>query len=117
MKKKGLRLTYERRATVAHDHPTDLSRFAARQEKAGFCGVVFYRLHPELGPFVGVGPEGPPPVPAAPRQRRLEWLVRALQNWPVSLPKAWEEVLRFHYVKGLHRAWRGGDGTAQGEVR
>lgn len=117
MKKKGLRLTYERRATVAHDHPTDLARFAARQEKAGFCGVVFYRLHPELGPFVGVGPDGPPPVPSGRRQRRLERLVRALQNWPLSLPRAWEEVLRFHYVKGLHRAWAGGDGTAQGEVR
>ncbi len=117
MKKKGLRLTYERRAKVAHDHPTDLARFAVRQEKAGYCGVVFYRLHPELGAFLGVGPEGPPPVPAEKRQRRLEWLVRALQNSPVSLPKAWEEVLRFHYVKGLHRAWKGGDGTAQGEVR
>ena len=117
MKKKGLRLTYESRATVAHDHPTDLARFAVRQEKAGFCGVVFYRLHPELGAFLGVGPDGPPPVPSESRQRRLEWLVRALQNSPLSLPKVWEEVLRFHYVKGLHRAWQGGDGMAQGEVR
>ncbi len=116
-KKRGLRLTYESRATVAHDHPTDLSRFAQRQEKAGFCGVVFYRLHPELGPFVGVGPDGPPPVPPEGRQRRLERLVRALQKFPVSLPRIWEEVLRFHYVKGLHRAWRCDDGTTQGEVQ
>ncbi len=117
MKKKGLRLTYESRAVVAHDHPTDLARFAVRQEKAGYCGVVFYSLHPELGSFLGVGPDGPPPVPSPIRQRWLERLVRALQNWPVSLPKVWEEVLRFHYIMGLHRAWRHSVGSAQGEVR
>ena len=105
LKKRGLRLVYEPRATVAHDHPTDLARFAVRQEKAGYCGVVFYRLHPELGPFVGVGPDGPPPVPPEGPQRRRERLVRALQNWPVKLPRLWDEVLRHHYIKGLHRAW------------
>ena len=46
MKKRGLRMVYEKSAIVAHDHPTDLGRFAARQERAGFCAVVFYRLHP-----------------------------------------------------------------------
>ncbi|HSJ74689.1 MAG TPA: glycosyltransferase, partial [Gemmatimonadales bacterium] len=56
LKKRGLRLCYEKAATVAHDHPTDLARFASRQEKAGYCAVVFYRLHPELGPFLGIGP-------------------------------------------------------------
>ena len=105
MKKRGLRMVYEKTATVSHDHPTDIARFAARQEKAGYCAVVFHRLHPELGPFLGIGPDGPPPLPPEGRQRWLEGLVRALQNLPVSVPKLWEEVLRFHYVQGLHRAW------------
>jgi hypothetical protein len=105
-------MVYEPKATVAHDHPTDLARFAARQEKAGYCAVIFYRLHPELGPFLGVGPEGPPPLPDEGRQAFRERLVRALQNWPVSLPKWWEEVLRFHYIEGLHRAW---NESAEGE--
>ncbi|HEY0781549.1 MAG TPA: glycosyltransferase [Thermoanaerobaculia bacterium] len=112
LKKRGLRMIYEPKATVAHDHPTDLARFAIRQEKAGYCAVIFHRLHPELGPFLGVGPEGPPPVPDEGRQAFRERLVRALQNWPVSLPKWWEEVLRFHYIKGLHRAW---NESAEGE--
>jgi GT2 family glycosyltransferase len=105
LKKRGLRLVYEPAATVAHDHPTDLNRFEARQEKAGYCAVVFFRLHPELGPFLGVGPDGPPPLPPASRQKRLAWLVHALQSGPVSLPKVWDEVLRYHYIRGLHRAW------------
>jgi hypothetical protein len=82
-----------------------LGRFESRQEKAGYCAVVFYRLHPELGPFLGIGPEGPPPLPPAARQKWLEWLVHALQLGPVSLPKFWDEVLRYHYIRGLHRAW------------
>jgi glycosyltransferase involved in cell wall biosynthesis len=105
LKRRGLRLVYEKSATVAHDHPTDLARFATRQEKAGYCAVVFWRLHPELGPFLGIGPDGPPPLPPEVPQRRREWLVRALQNWPVGVPKLWEEVLRYHYIHGLHRAW------------
>lgn len=105
LKKRGLHLVYESTARVAHDHPTDLARFAARQERAGYCAVVFYRLHPELGAFLGLGPGGPPPLPDGARQRRRERLVRALQKVPLALPRLWEDVLRFHYVLGLHRAW------------
>ena len=82
----------------------------------GDCAVVFYRLHPELGPFLGLGPEGPPPLPPEVPQRRRERLVRALQNWPLSIPKVWEDVLRYHYVQGLHRAWSElGAAAAKGE--
>jgi GT2 family glycosyltransferase len=105
LKKRGMRLTYEPQARVAHDHPTDFARFAVRQEKAGYCAVVFYRLHPELGGFLGLGPQGPPPLPPEVPQRRREGLVRALQRWPLSMPKTWDETLRYHYIQGLHRAW------------
>ncbi len=102
-------MVYEPAATVAHDHPTDLARFAARQERAGYCAVVFYRLHPELGGFLGIGPDGPPPLPDGAAQRRREKLVRALQKLPLALPHLWEDVLRFHYVRGLHRGWDGAE--------
>lgn len=106
LRKRGLRLVYEPSATTAHDHPTRLARFMSRQEKAGYCAVVFHRLHPELGGFLGIGPEGPPPLPPKPRQRLLEALARTLQSTPLSTPRLWEEVLRFHYIRGLHRAWQ-----------
>jgi glycosyltransferase involved in cell wall biosynthesis len=105
LKKRGLRMVYEKTAAVAHDHPTDLRRFAVRQEKAGYCAVVFHRLHPELGGFLGLGPEGPPPLPPQGPQRWREGLVRALQNLPLRVPKLWEDVLRYHYILGLHRGW------------
>ena len=113
MVRRGLKLAYEPDALVEHDHPTDLRRFADRQEKAGFSAVVFYRLHPELGAFLGIGPEGPPPLPPVGRQRRLEGLVRALQHLPLALPRWWEEVLRYHYIRGLQRGWVEGAGLGK----
>jgi glycosyltransferase involved in cell wall biosynthesis len=111
-RRRGMKLVYEPRARAAHDHPTDLARFAARQERAGYSAVVFWRRHPELGSFLGVGPDGPPPLPPAGRQRRREALVQALQKIPLRLPALWEEVLRFHYIRGLHRAWTALEGRA-----
>lgn len=113
LSRSGMRLVYEPRARVEHDHPTDLDRFCSRQEKAGYSAVVFHRLHPELGAFLGVGPDGPPPVPPGDRQRRRKALARALQKLPVRTPRLWEDVLRFHYVVGLDRGWR--DGAGKGE--
>ncbi|MEM8962357.1 MAG: glycosyltransferase [Acidobacteriota bacterium] len=105
MEKRGGRLLYRADAITAHDHPTTIDRFMKRQEKAGYCGVVFALLHPELSGWVGVGSDGPPPIPEAPRQRRLETLARVLQNLPVPAPRLWETVLRYHYIRGLHRGW------------
>jgi glycosyltransferase involved in cell wall biosynthesis len=107
---RGLTLAYEPSAVTAHDHPTDLRRFADRQEKAGYSAVVFYRLHPELGGFLGLAPSGPPPMPAAGPQRLLEGLVRTLQNTPLATPRWWQRVLRYHYIQGLHRGWNEGAG-------
>jgi GT2 family glycosyltransferase len=114
LSKSGQRLVYEPRAVALHDHPTTLERFSARQEKAGYSAVVFYGRHPELGSFLGVGPEGPPPLPPEGPHRRRQRLAQALQNLPLRAPRLWEEVLRFHYIAGLRRAWH--DGAAKGEV-
>jgi glycosyltransferase involved in cell wall biosynthesis len=109
----GQRLVYEPGAVVEHDHPTTLERFCARQERAGYSAVVFYRRHPELAGFLGLGPAGPPPLPAEGPHRRRERLARALQNLPVRTPRLWEDVLRFHYIAGLRRGWREGAGTGE----
>lgn len=106
LEKRGLRLVYEPSAIVDHQHPTDLARFATRQEKAGYSAVVFFQRHPELGPFLGLGSEGPPPLPAAAPQRAREILARALQFLPITLPRLWQDLLRYHYIEGLHRGWR-----------
>jgi len=104
--RRGLRLVYEPSAIARHNHPTGLDRFFARQEKAGYCAVVFHRLHPELASFLGLGPDGPPALPSVGWQRWRERLARALQHSKVKMPRLWEEALRFHYIRGLHRGWQ-----------
>ncbi|HEV8632186.1 MAG TPA: glycosyltransferase [Thermoanaerobaculia bacterium] len=101
----GLTMVYESAARVAHLHPTDFARFSRRQEKAGESAVVFFRLHPELGAFLGLSAAGPPPLPNGRRRRLQDTLVRALQNLPVHTPKLWEDTLRDHYIRGLWRGW------------
>ncbi len=101
-----MRLVYEPAARVAHHHPTTIRRFTVRQEKAGYSAVVFYLLHRELGGFLGLGPQGPPPLPPRRRQRLREIVACALERTPVKIPEVWEELLRFHYIRGLHRGWR-----------
>jgi glycosyltransferase involved in cell wall biosynthesis len=113
-RRRGLRLVYEPAARVLHDHPTDFRRFAARQEKAGYCAVVMSRLHPELGPWVGLPPTGPPELPGRAAQLAREGVVRALQFLPVRLTGIWEEALRYHYIVGLKRGWSAGSGTTEG---
>lgn len=110
LKKCGFRLLYQAGAVVDHDHPTSLARFCGRQERVGYSAVVFYRRHPELGAFLGLGPEGPPPLPSPGRQRLLESVARALQKLrvPVATPRLWEAVLRYHYIAGLRRGWSEG---------
>lgn len=104
LRSRGLRICYEPEARVWHDHPTDLARFCARQEKAGYAAVVFYRLHPALGPMLGLDPGGPPPRLGL-AWRLMDLLARSLQGLPVRAPALWDEVLRGHYVEGLHRGW------------
>ena len=102
LERRGLRIVYEPAATVAHDHPTDLLRFMDRQEQTGEAAIVFYRRHPELGRWLGIGAAGPPPSLPAPVVHAVGRLVAAL---PTAPPVAWRMALRLAYVRGLARGW------------
>jgi len=106
LKKKGMRLIYEPSAIVEHDHPTSVRSFAKRQRMVGRSAVVFYRLHPELGSFLGLSPGGPPPFPARSHVLAMEIAIRLLERTTVERPDWWNEVMRVHYLKGLHEGWR-----------
>ena len=114
---RGLRLLYRPAARVAHDHPTDLRRFAKRQYRAGYSAVVFFRRHEQLGPFLGFENGAPPPAGGV-RGRTAQWLrerlARSLQGLPIGTPGLWEKTMRYHYLEGLRNGWSDGVGLDRG---
>lgn len=106
LKRRGLHIDYEASARVAHDHPTSIGRFLKRQERVGYAAVIFHERHPELGPWLGLSPDGPPPLERTPRERMIELRVRALDRLGISSPEHWDEMMRLSYLSGLHRGWR-----------
>ncbi len=111
--RRGLRLVYEPAAVVEHDHPTDLERFSQRQQRAGAAAVVFYRLHPELGPYLGIGPQGPPPLPSSAWYRACLSTARVIDKLPVGGAMLWNAILRYHYIVGLQRGWLEANGAGE----
>lgn len=105
LKKAGMRLIYSPEPIAHHHHDTNIARFCRRQEKVGYSSIIFYRLAPELGSFLGIGPEGPPPVLKPSSALLLELFARALERTPLSVPSIWEKILRERYIRGLRRAW------------
>ena len=99
----GCRFVFEQAARTAHLHKTTIARFAERQRKAGYCAMVFNRLHPEIGALVWPNAESlnnaSGKAIAAGRKR----LAAMLEPLPVAMPTLWNKVLRDHYVDGIRR--------------
>jgi len=90
---------------VHHDHFTGIRQFAKREESVGYSAVRLYDRCPEID-FLGMTPEGPLPLPSSSLLWLEKWFVTAFQHLPLSFPKAWEKIMRYHYLKGLHRGWK-----------
>jgi GT2 family glycosyltransferase/glycosyltransferase involved in cell wall biosynthesis len=102
----GLRIHYAADARVRHDHPTQVDSFLRRQERAGYAAVIFHERHPELGSFLGLGPEGPPSMETSPITRAHVWGAALLDRLGIPYPGGWDGMLRHGYLQGLHRGWR-----------
>jgi glycosyltransferase involved in cell wall biosynthesis len=105
-RRQRMRLAYCPEAITAHDHMTTLRGFMSRQERAGYSAVLFASLHPELRGYLGIGRDGPPSLPARTPQVLREWIASIAARLPIDLPTLWQTLLRYHYVRGMSRAWR-----------
>ena len=100
----GLRIVYEPDAGALHRHPTDLRSFLARQERVGAAAAVLFRLHPELGEFLGLRRGEPLPAPHPAGLTLARALARVLESAPLELPRTWGYLCNAYYVRGLRRA-------------
>ncbi len=57
----GLRMVYRPPARTLHLHRVDASSFRHRQRIAGRSAAIFAKIHPELGPFLGLDDQGGDP--------------------------------------------------------
>jgi GT2 family glycosyltransferase len=101
----NLRIVYFPEARVAHRHPTNYSSFSRRQYNVGRASTIFYRLHPEVGPMMGLTEQGPAPLPSRILLETMSLLVRLGEPLPLSLPGLWEATLRYRWIQGQQDAW------------
>ena len=103
--KAGLRIVYEPAARTEHDHPTSVASFLRRQRKAGECGAIFAKKHPELADWLGV------PCVVEVREDLRAKLRRAAVELgsrvdPLFSPNLCDAVMRQAYLAGLRDALR-----------
>ncbi len=102
LRREGMRIVYNPLAVARHHHPTSMRSFLARQKKVGFSAWTFYRKHPEMKDFLGIGAT-PPGNPA--KRLKMALLTRLCcwterLAWP-DLSRYYPDVLSYHYRLGL----------------
>jgi GT2 family glycosyltransferase len=103
--RRGMKMLYRAAAVARHYHDVTFASFRRRQEKAGEAAAIFYRKHPELGPFLGV-PQARSGFPRGPLAAALlpRWAALA-ERWELPGGRgAVERVLRDDYLRGLRKA-------------
>ena len=108
--RRGLRIRYNAAAITRHYHRMSVDSFALRQYTVGKSGAIFYRKHPELGPFLGVEElklralAGDAQLDRLRRRAHLGERFRLLAR-----PKIFETLMREHYLRGLRDGLKGND--------
>ena len=108
--RRGLRIRYNAAAITRHYHRMSVDSFARRQYTVGKSGAIFYRKHPELGPFLGVEElklralAGDAQLDRLRRRAHLGERFRLLAR-----PKIFETLMREHYLRGLRDGLKGND--------
>jgi GT2 family glycosyltransferase len=106
---KGLKIHYNEKAVTRHHHPMTVDSFARRQYTVGKSGAIFYRMHPELGHFLGIHELETRRLADEKELSRLHRRARLGERFRfLARPKVFETLMREHYLRGLR------DGLAEG---
>ncbi|MGZ8832252.1 MAG: glycosyltransferase family 2 protein [Thermoanaerobaculia bacterium] len=106
----GLKIRYNARAVTRHHHPMTVDSFARRQYSVGKSGAIFYRKHPELGPFLGVHELETRKLADESQLARLRRRARIGERFRLlAQSRVFETLMREHYLRGLR------DGLAEAE--
>lgn len=105
---KGLRIHYNAHAVTRHYHPMNVDSFARRQYTVGKSGAIFYRMHPELGHWLGVHELETRALADDARLQKLQRKARLGERFRLlARPRVFETLMREHYLRGLRDGLRG----------
>jgi GT2 family glycosyltransferase len=102
LSRNGFVIVYRPRAVVRHHHTITFESFRRRQERSGRAAAIFYRKHPELADFLGVGSARVEITKVSPG---LRFWAGLCERWEIpGGRKAIDRVLRADYLRGLRGA-------------
>ena len=98
----GLKIRYNAKAVTRHHHPMSIDSFARRQYTVGKSGAIFYRMHPELGHFLGVHELETRKLADDRQLGSLRRKARLGERFRfMARPRVFEQLMREHYLRGL----------------
>ena len=100
----GVRLLYQPRARVLHQHRIQPRTFCRRQRTSGRSAAIFSRLHPELAEFLGVSRLSAVPTFAGVHAGLLGALITGAESLRITLPhRVYQRFVDLCYLRGLAR--------------
>ena len=102
LSRRGYVIVYRPAAVVRHHHAITFESFRRRQERSGRAAAIFYRKHPELADFLGVGSAAVEPARVS---IPLRFWAGLCERWEIpGGRRAIDRVLRADYLRGLKSA-------------
>jgi glycosyltransferase involved in cell wall biosynthesis len=104
LKKRGLKIIYNKNAIGYHHHNITFNSFRIRQEKSGYSANIFCQKHPELKDFLGIKNYNKCFNPLLIYIKLIElFCLFADKNSLLINPKYYNIVLNHYYENGIRR--------------
>ena len=102
LKKKGMKLVYNRRAIAYHDHRINLRSFVKRQRKVGRSAWTLYGKHPETADFLNIEETPSYSLLCRIKMWGLTQICSLVENlsWP-DLSSFYPDLMSYHYNRGI----------------
>lgn len=102
MKKRGLKIVYNKNAIGYHHHDITFNSFKKRQEISGYAANIFYRKNPQLKDLLGIDHQYSPSY-------QYKLLVKYAEKFCffadkylfISFPILYNLVMNYYYQKGI----------------
>lgn len=104
LKKRELRIVYNREAVGYHHHPVSVASFRKRQELSGYSAYIFFMKHPELDAFLGIRAAEKASILFDIAAKGVEpFCLLADKFLPFAIPVFYELVMQYYYKKGIRK--------------